>query len=418
MNKKRYDLGVMDLYPIVCNKTEIENNPYLQLTLKETVDAKKLHKAVKDALEHFPLFCCTMRYHKKYYLETNDKDFFLINKAPDERPLEFGDKTNGYLWQICYYEKTVCFEWCHAVTDGKGGYDFFTAIICNYFDCPAEYPDEPCLALGLESVYDKTQPGIPQKKQPSGFKPSSLPHIKRGYKTDCHILRAPMQQVLSAAKKNDASPACVLPPLFSMALRKHINPNAKNRNVICNMPVDCRGITGIPTMHNFIASKAITYIDKYDSLDFALTSTIYRAILDVAVQPENITWKANYMIGLLKPVTSIRPKLLLKLVAKVIAKAMKHTDSNFTFTYLGRLNLPESVMKEIDDFCFRSWTDFGECNIAAIDVKGTLVLNICENYKDKQIIPDFIELSRNIGIDFAETEALPFEQANVRIKGI
>ena len=36
--KKQYTMGVMDIYPIVANRTEIENNPFLQIVLKEKVD--------------------------------------------------------------------------------------------------------------------------------------------------------------------------------------------------------------------------------------------------------------------------------------------------------------------------------------------------------------------------------------------
>lgn len=175
MNEARYELGVMDLYPIVCNNTEIENNPYFQVTLKEKVYPERLYGAVKLALELFPLFGCTIKHHKKYYLETNHKDFQLINKAPEERPLEFGDNTNGFLWQMCYHESTITFEWCHAVSDGRGGIDFFSAVLCNYFDEPYVMKTEATLELGYESVADKTQPGIPQKKQPSDLYQTETP---------------------------------------------------------------------------------------------------------------------------------------------------------------------------------------------------------------------------------------------------
>ena len=103
-------------------------------------------------------------------------------------------------------------------------------------------------------------------------------------------------------------------------------------------------------------------------------------------------------------------------MAKVAAGVMKHSESNFTFTYLGRVDLPDEVMSGLDDFYFRSWTDFGECNVAAVDFGGTLILNICENYQDKQIIPDFIDICREVGINFETVDELTFEQANLRLK--
>ena len=413
MEKMKYKLGVMDLYPIAANKTQIENNPFLQAKLKEPVDADRLYAAVKQSLCDYPLFACTLKYNKGYYLETNCKEFQLINAAEENRPLAFGDATNGFLWQMCYDQYTVSFEWCHAISDGRGGFAFFSSVLCHYFG--VDKPVEPAFELGLESFYNKEEKGIPQKKQEKGFAVNALPFIKRGYKTDCHILKVPMKEVLTAAKKNDSSPAAVLPPLISMALRKHMNPKAKNKNVSCNVVIDCRSPMRFQTMHNCIISKIITYIDRYDTMEFALVSTIYRAILDLAVQPENIVKAATETVDMISPLVSIKPRFLQKALGKVISGAMKHSDSNFTFTYLGRMDLPDEVMSGLDDFYFRSWTDFGECNVAAVDFGGTLILNICENYEDKQIIPDFIDICKNVGINFETADELTYEQANLRI---
>lgn len=411
--KTKYQMGVMDLYPIVANNTKIENNPFLQACFKEKVDAERLYVAVKNALSEYPIFACTIQYNKGYYLETNEKEFKLIHVDEKNRPLSFGDNTNGYLWQMCYDSYAVTFEWCHAVSDGRGGFKFFSSVLCHYFG--VETFTEPELNLGLESFYDKVEKGIPQKKQEKGFAAHTLPFIKRGYKTDCHILKVPMSEILSAAKKNDSSPAAVLPPLFSMALRKHIKTKAKNRNVCCNVVIDCRGPMGFKTMHNCIISKNITYVDRYDTMDFPLVSTIYRAILDLAVQRENIVCEATKTVDMIRPIVSVKPRFLQKVVAKVIAGILKHSDSNFTFTYLGKMDLPDKVMAGLADFNFRSWTDFGESNIAAVDFGGTLILNICENYQNKQIIPDFMDICNSVGIHFENVDEFVFEQANLRI---
>ena len=414
MTKTKYQLGVMDLYPISANKTSMENNPFLQVKLKERVNAERLRTAVKQSLAEHPLFGCTLRYNKKYYLETNEKDFLLINASEENRPLAFGDATNGFLWQMCYDEYTVSYEWCHAVSDGKGAFAFFSSVLCHYFG--VERSVEPALELGLESLYDKAEGGIPQKKQAQGFSANALPYLKRGFKTDCHILKASMSEVLSVAKKNDSSPAAVLPPLVSKALRKHINPKARNKNVSCSVVIDCRGPTGLKTMHNCIISKNITYVDRYDAMDFELVSTIYRSLLDLAVRPENIIKAATEFIDTVGPLVSVKPRFLQKILAKVAFGVMKHSECNFVFTYLGKIDLPNEVMSGLADFNFRSWPDFSECNVAAIDFGGTLILNICENFQDKQIIPDLIDICSTVGIHFETADTLSFEQANLRLK--
>ena len=156
-------MGVMDLYPIAANKTSMENNPFLQARLKEPVDAEHLGAAVKQSLGEHPLFAYTLRYKKGYYLETNEKEFLLIPAAEENRPLAFGDATNGFLWQMCYDEYTISFEWCHAISDGKGAFAFFSSVLCHYFGVDRSV--EPALELGIESIYDISEKGIPQKKQ-------------------------------------------------------------------------------------------------------------------------------------------------------------------------------------------------------------------------------------------------------------
>jgi hypothetical protein len=172
---------------------------------------------------------------------------------------------------------------------------------------------------------------------------------------------------------------------------------------------------GFQTMHNCILSKNITYIDRYDTMDFALVSTIYRAILDLAVQPENIVKAATEFVDTVGPLVSIKPRFLQKALARVVFGVMKHSECNFVFTYLGRVDLPDEVMSGLADFNFRSWPDFSECNVAAIDFNGTLVLNICENFQDKNIIPDLIDICSAVGIHFETVDELSFEQANLRL---
>ena len=413
MTKMKYQMGVMDTYPISANKTSMENNPFLQVKLKESVNPERLRAAVKQSLIKHPLFACTLRYRKGYYLEPNEKEFLLIRAAEENRPLAFGDATNGFLWQMCYDECTLSLEWCHAVSDGRGAFAFFASVLCHYFG--VDRTVEPALELGLESLYDRAEKGIPQKKQPTGFAAKAIPYLKRGYRTDCHILKAPMSEVLAVARKSDSTPAAVLVPLVSMALRKHISPKARNKNVRCSVVIDCRAPMGFQTMHNCILSKNITYIDRYEAMDLALVSTIYRSILDLAVRRENIVKAATEFIDTVGPLVSIKPRFLQKALAKVVFGVMKHTECNFVFTYLGKIDLPNEVMAGLADFNFRSWPDFGECNVAAVDFGGTLILNICENFRDKQIVPDLIEICSTAGIHFERADMLSFEQANLRL---
>lgn len=413
----RYELGVMDLYPIAVNRTCIENNPLLSATLKETIDEERLKKAVKDAIENHPLFGCRIKRGRQYYLETHEGEFSLIQTKTKKHPLEFGKNTGGFPWQICYDEKTISLEWCHCITDGRGALSFFSDILNFYYGVDVDKREEMPLNLGLESFYDKNEEGIIQKKQAPGFKAKDLPYIKRGYKTDCHVVKVSTGELLRVAKKNDASPASVIPPLFSKALRKHLKATAKNRNVSCNVVIDCRVPMKKESMHNCIISKCITYVDRFDDMPFATVSTIYRTFLDLATQRENIIKEATRSVDEIRPLVKMPTEFLQHCVALLVAKVIKHTNSNFTFTYLGKINLNESVEAHVEDMQFRSWTDIGECNIAALDFKGNLIMNICENYEDKGVISTFRELCRKEELFIEEIDCFEYEQANYRNRG-
>ena len=89
--------------------------------------------------------------------------------------------------------------------------------------------------------------------------------------------------------------------------------------------------------------------------------------------------------------------------------------NNIGFTYLGRVPFSEDVISHLTDFTFRSWPDIGDCVIAAADLSGTLILDMCENYADKDVVESFIRICKDAGINFEETKTTVFEQANLRL---
>ncbi|MBE6015327.1 MAG: hypothetical protein E7241_08215 [Lachnospiraceae bacterium] len=413
----KYELGNMDRYSIAVNGSVMENSSFMKAMLDETVDAEKLMRAVKTALDYHPLFKCKMSYKKQYYLEDNDNaEIVLFNADTGDRPKEYGKNTNGYLFQVCYFENTVSFEWCHAVTDGRGASRFFSTILDAYFgvDLP-EIPKEFPLELGYESIYDKSVKPIGQVKQPAGFKAKDLKTIANGYKCTSHVLKVETAEVLRAAKKNDATPSAIFVPLFCRAIREHLPENIHNRNVSCGIVVDCRKPMQMETMHNFIYTKVITYQDKFDSYDLPKLSTVYRTILDLTVLPENLIWSCTDMKASTDILYRLRPLALQKVVVRAVARIVKKTMDNIGFTYIGRVPFSETVKSHMTDFCFRSWPDIGDCVIAAADLNGTLILDVCENYADKGIVDSFINICEKYDIHLKKSETTIFEQSNLRL---
>ena len=412
----RYELGNMDKYTLAVRETVMENASFFKAILDETVDSEKLLKAVKVALEYHPLFKCKIVHDKQYYLEDNDdQEIILFNVNTYDRPKEFGKNTNGYLFQICYCDHTLSFEWCHAVSDGKGAINFFSTILDAYYglslpDIPKQFP----LNLGYESVYDKSVEPFGQIKQPKGFKAKNMKTVKNGYRCTSHILKVKTENLMRVAKKVDATPAAIIVPLFCQAIREHLPTTIKNRNVSCGIVVDCRKPMKMETMHNFIFNKVITYRDSFDALKLPELATVYRGILDLFVQPENIIWACTEMKDSTDFLYNLKPRCLQKVLMKAVGKIVKHSMNNIGFTYLGKVPFSEEVKKHVVDFSFCSWPDIGDCVMAAIDLNGTLIINVCENYADKGVVDSFMRICRELDIDINKNEPTVFEQANVR----
>ena len=406
-------LNALDNYNILAFGSAIENIPYFHVRLDQSVNPDKLQKAVREALIQYPHFQTKLHYNKQYFLKKNNQAFIIHNVSVDRRPLHLEKENNGYLWQICYENDTISFEWCHALTDGRGAIRFFSAILDAYFENNANPVFNTVLSdQGLEQIADPAQKPLSDKKQPKGYDIKYMPSEKHAnHRYRCHVVKIPTQDVLNVSHKADASPAAVLPPLFSKAVRRFISEKADNRTVSCSIVIDARTPMHIDTMHNCIITKQISYVDRFDEMDFNLVSTIYRSILDLSLQKENVIYSATKLVKGIQGLLSIRPKVLRHALFHQIAKIIKKQQCNFGFSYLGKVPVSPETASHLLDFDFRSWADFGQANMSVIDLNGTMHVNICEEYAEHGVVSAFVHECRNVGIaaqepqTFIQTEA-------------
>lgn len=404
----------MDKYPIEAAGSVIENSPMFRVTFKQPIDVIKLEDAIIRAFDVYPLFKTKVIFKSEYYLETNDSDLIIKHCKEEERPLVFGSTTNGYPWQICYFENKLTFEWLHGISDGIGVFNFLKQILCNYFEVENKLADKKYLiASGLEPFFDSNEKGIDYSVDPKGFSFKEFPAIKnRGYKTDCYKLVCDTNEILSLAHNCNSSVVPILCILYSKAIRIHLPNTMRNRNVACNVVIDLRRPLNYETMHNCVEYKRITYLDEYDDISFTNLAKKYKEILDNARKSPNIIRIITERVNTFKAYHILPFKFWLKLAVKIIGKILKDIDCNFVITYPGKIELPRKVKNNIENIDFKVWHDFGECIIAAFDYYGKFNINISENFKEKGIIEDFIKLSEDLGIHWTISEVGVFEQAH------
>jgi len=403
----------MDKYPIEAAGSRIENNPMYRVIFKSPIDPIKLEDSINKALDYFPLFKSKVLFDKEYYLETNNKPLVIRNIDEDNRPKTFGRNTNDYPWAICYFENKLTFEWLHGVSDGVGALKFLSHILLEYFEVDKKPTDKYLVGPGLEPFFDSNEKGIDFRADPEGFSFKEFKKIKnRGYKTDSHELRCDTQEILNLAKTTGSSIAPIITILFSQALRKHLPQTMKNRDVACNVVLDLRRPLNYETMHNCVEYKRITYTDKYDDMSFTSVAKEYKAILDNARLLPNVVRIITERVKDFELCHMFKNKFIIKTLFKIVGLLLKDKDCNFVVTYPGKIVLPGKVKNKIENIDFKVWHDFGECIIACVDYNGKFNLNISENYMEKGVVEDFIELSSKLGIHWQYLKTSVFEQAH------
>lgn len=410
----RYNLGLMDQYPIEAAGSTIENNPMYRVIFKHAIDPIKLEDAFKKAIVYYPLFGTEVAFDSKYYLRTNERPLKIIEAKEEDRPKNFGKNTNGYPWQCCIDGRNMTFEWLHGVSDGVGALHFLKQVLLIYFGYPAKEANAKFLvAPGLEPFFDQKEKGIDFSEDPEGFSFKEFPaHKNRGYRTDSYSLRADTSEILKLAKTTQSSVAPIITVLFSMAIRKHLPLKMKNRNVACNVVLDLRRPLNYETMHNCVEYKRITYTDLHESMSFTSVVQEYKEVLDKARIVQNVVRIITDRVKLFLMYHIFPSKKWVKFCVKMVGKILKDIDCNFVMTYPGKIDLPDEVMEKIENIDFKVWHDFGECIIAAVDFNGMFNLNISENFVEKGIVEDFIEISRSYGIHWEMIAKGEFEQAH------
>lgn len=408
----RYNLGYLDKYPIETSGSCLENVPMLRVVLKKPVDPLRLEQAVKKALDAYPLFKTEIKFDVEYYLKTNEKPFILLNVKEEDRPREFGKNTNGYPWRIIYHGCTICFEWNHGITDGAGAKTFFEDLIRAYFGYnPVEKSHRFLVAPGIEPFYNTKEKGQNYLNEPQGFDVKYCPRKYQRFETQIHSYECKTEELVNIARLCKTSVAPLLSVLYSKAVRKHIDPKAKNKNVACNITMNVRKILNYESMHNCVDMRRYTYTDEHETMNIATVAQLYKKKLDNNRLEPNIVRSVTERVKVFKAYHLLRFKPLLHLAVKIYGLAVRNTDCNFVLSYLGKWNLPPEIMEKIENMDFRLIPDVGQCIISACDFNGRFNLRVQTDFIDSGIEDDFVAISKSIGLHWEDHGVKTFQQS-------
>lgn len=120
------------IYPAV-RSTEISGMFRLSAVMRRAVDADYLQIALEKTLERYPTFTmCIKKGLFWYYLEKNFRTprvYREDNYPCSKLDTQFSD---GFLFRVTYYKRTVNLECFHSLADGTGAMSFLKTLVRTY----------------------------------------------------------------------------------------------------------------------------------------------------------------------------------------------------------------------------------------------------------------------------------------------
>ena len=101
--------------------------------LDNEIQSDFLIKAIENVLNHYPTFKTSLKRGTFwYYLEENKKPVKVFVETPYYLKQIDYKENNGYLFQVLHVRNKITIKFFHALTDGSGGFTFFTEVLTQY----------------------------------------------------------------------------------------------------------------------------------------------------------------------------------------------------------------------------------------------------------------------------------------------
>ncbi len=410
MKKKNwYSLdNAAKIYP-PCSNYRRPGNFSLIALMDEKVDKNILNKAVNNVLKRFPTFNVKL---KKglfwYYLEENNKPFYVQEEVPYFMSYIDGTENNGYLFRVYYNDNKITMVIFHSLSDGKAGMDVFKSLLYEYLLlCGKDVSSDDLVKTAFapssfeESTDDflttynrKTAPG---KKYKNAFVVDGTPFKYDG--VGIITGKVKVEELKKLAKKYDATITTFLSALYMQVIYNTLirNKKVKNKLVTILVPVDLRKWFPSNTMRNFAMFVRLGH-------DFAKPITLEECVQTCKQQmreeltKENLQSTMHYNVKTEKNwILKVMP-LFIKDIAMRIA--YKHVGDNLhtcQLSNLGVVQLPESMQPFVKDIIFALNASYsGKANLAVVSYNNFINLTFTRNFAETLIEKEFFKwLSHN-----------------------
>lgn len=319
-------------------------------TMADEVDPAALQLALDQTVALFPSFnVCLRNGFFWHYLEPAKE---LPRVEPENVPICFGLHVGpqSTLFRVSWEDARINFEVSHIISDGRGSFKFFQALIglyaqarygAPYVDAEGEAASEARSQQAEDSFsrnYDRSLARPTPSKR--AFQLPDLRDARRPAYMECHLSA---DQVLARARSLGVSVTALIIAAVICAIRDQMAPRDRRKPIRMDVPVDLRQLFGSETMRNFFGLAFISYTPgrANEPLE-AIAEGIHQQIVD-SCSPDAIKGRMNRMIKLQRnPLIRMAPLFIKDMALEVAARMTAH-DVTTTVSSLGRLAMPDSA---------------------------------------------------------------------------
>ncbi len=371
-----------------------------------------LQTAVTNVLNHYPTFKTKLKKGAFwYYLEENNKPVKVFEEPPYFLKQINYKENNDFLFQVMYIRNKITVKFFHALTDGTGGFKFFSEILLEYLSLcghtidleeKVKPIDEPS---NMDSSDDSFRTYEYNSKEKSENPPR--PYAIKGTPFDydgCGMITAEfdLEEVKKLAKDCGVSITSYLAAVYSYSVFDAFLKNKPygNRLVTVLIPCNLRKKYGGETMRNFTmfarvlndwSKNPCTVEDLAKLAQDQITDGTTKEKLDKIIH-DNVKTEKNFFI-------KITPLFLKNLIMRLAYIKVGENLQTVDLSNIGLLNLPEGLRDYVKKITFAIAPTFS-CGhqTGVIGYNGKLFVTFSRNYTETSLEKTFIRHFTNKGI--------------------
>ncbi len=411
LTKERTQIGLEDLPNIYFGHTRLARAPMITIQLRHTVSVEALEYGVTMAMKRYLLLNLkVIKGEDDYQFAWNDQNVLVKHMAFGDNKIH-GTNTNEFPWLVSYHENYFVFSFSHGLFDGVGAFEVVKTILYYYAqkqginiqdsgtiktlhdNLEQSFAEE--MKLSLESYWDKTVTPFPEKPlQTPNY--MALEHlIEQEESSTCHRITIDVDTLIPAIKRYETTPFAILVPIFARSVQ-HLY-DCEKPVIQTQTVVNCRPVVQSHTLRNCIELAGIDYIsEKMDDMSIASVATIFRSILDVKMNPDNLVATMTKHYEGLSSLWELSLDARIDLLGQSVSSRM---DSAFIFSYTGRIQLPPELEELVSNFEVAVETSISPFLVEAIGYQNKLTLVVTNRLKDTSYLDYVVTALGELSID-------------------